>query len=509
MLKITPYERQKEVKSRSLAIMDLGSGTFRLVVYQYEPGLSFHLADELREPVALGEGLSRGRINPQALERGRKALRAFADFLRAVAPEEVRILATSAIRDSENGREILEEALALGLSPSLLSGEEEARLGVLAVANALPLGDALVVDQGGGSAQVSRMQGHRFLWGRALPLGALRLSEGFLVSDPPAKAEVRALERAVASHLEALPLEPGLPLVGLGGNVRAVARLHQKRRGYPLDLVHGYHLPREGVEELYEDVLRLSLKARSELPGLQPDRARTLPATLAFLRTLLRHTRAPGLWLSGMGIREGALFQHLWPPPHLLPDPRAFAVENLFRRYPFRPDHRERVKALALALYRGLLPLHRYGPEEERLLLEAAHLHDIGMHLGYHEHHKHGAYLVLSEPLLATPHREQALLALLVRYHRRGKPSLGGFRGLMARGDGKRLLRLAALLRLAEMLERTRSGRVKGVRVELGERVRLALEAEADPWVERLEAEKQGELFQEAFGLPLEVVWKG
>jgi len=507
LLKITPGESQNKVKPRSLAIMDLGSGTFRLVVYEYEPGRSFHLADELREPVALGEGLSRGRINPQALERGKKALRAFADFLRAVAPDEVRILATSAIRDSENGREILEEALALGLSPKLLSGEEEARLGVLAVANALPLEEALVVDQGGGSAQVSRMQGRRFLWGRALPLGALRLTEGFLASDPPARAEVRALVQAVMAHLEALPLEPGVPVVGLGGNVRAVARLHQKRRGYPLDFVHGYYLPREGVEELYEDVLSLSLKARSELPGLQQDRARTLPATLVLLRTLLRHTRAPGLWLSGMGIREGALFQHLLPSPHLLPDPRAFAVENLFRRYPFRADHRERVKALALALYRGLSPLHGYGPEEERLLLEAAHLHDIGMHLGYHEHHKHGAYLVLSEPLLGTPHREQVFLALLVRYHRRGEPSLGGYRNLMARGDGKRLWRLAALLRLAEMLERTRSGRVKGVRVELGERVRLTLEAEEDPWVERLEAEKQGGLFQEAFGLPLEVVW--
>ncbi|WP_105317318.1 Ppx/GppA phosphatase family protein [Thermus tenuipuniceus] len=510
MLKITPEEGQKVVKPRSLAIMDLGSGTFRLVVYEYEPGLSFHLADELREPVALGEGLARGRIHPQALERGKKALRAFADFLRAVTPDEVRILATSAIRDSENGGEILEEALALGLSPKLLSGEEEAQLGVVAVANALPLGvkgEALVVDQGGGSAQVSRMQARRFLWGRALPLGALRLTEAFLVSDPPAKAEVKALERAVASHLKALPLAPGLPLVGLGGNVRAVARLHQKRRGYPLDFVHGYYLPREGVEELYQDLLSLSVKARSELPGLQPDRAKTLPATLVFLRTLLRHTRAPGLWLSGMGIREGVLFQSLLPPPHLLPDPRAFAVENLFRRYPFRADHRDRVKALALALYRGLSPLHGYGPEEERLLLEAAHLHDIGMHLGYHEHHKHGAYLVLSEPLLGMSHREQALLALLVRYHRRGKPSLEGYRGLMARGDSKRLLRLASLLRLAEMLERTRSGRVKGVGVELGERVRLTLEAGEDPWVERLEAEKQGGLFQEAFGLPLEVVW--
>lgn len=508
MLKITPKESQSTVKPRSLAILDLGSGTFRLVVYQYEPGLSFHLADELREPVALGEGLARGRINPQALERGKKALRAFADFLRAVAPDEVRTLATSAIRDSENGREILEEARRLGLSPKLLSGEEEAQLGVLAAANALPLEDALVVDQGGGSAQVSRMQDRRFLWGKALPLGALRLTEAFLLSDPPTKAEIKALAQAVEVHLKALPLEPGLPLVGLGGNVRTVARLHQKRRGYPLDFVHGYYLPREGVEELYEDLLSLSVKARSELPGLQPDRARTLPATMVLLRALLRHTRTPGLWLSGMGIREGALFQRLLPSPHLLPDPRAFAVENLFRRYPFRADHRERVKALTLALYQGLAPLHGLGKEEERLLLEAAHLHDIGMHLGYHEHHKHGAHLVLSEPLLGMPHREQILLALLVRYHRRGDPSLGGYRTLMARGDGTRLLRLATLLRLAEMLERTRSGRIRGVRLETGERVRLLLKAEEEPWVERVEAEKQGGLFQKAFGLALEVDWE-
>jgi exopolyphosphatase/guanosine-5'-triphosphate,3'-diphosphate pyrophosphatase len=507
LLKDMPGESQGTV--RTLGVLDLGSGTFRLVLYGYEPGRSFRLLDELREPVALGEGLARGRIAEAALERGRKALRAFADFLRAVAPEEVVVLATSAVRDADNGRLVAEEASRLGLAPRVLPGEEEARLGVLAVANALPLGDALVVDQGGGSAQVSLMAGRRFLWGRALPLGALRLTEGFLVSDPPGREEVRALERAVEGYLKALPLERGLPLVGLGGNLRAVARLHQRRRGYPLDLLHGYYLPREGVEELAGDLLRLPQRARQGLPGLQPDRARTLPATLAFLRALLRHLRAPGLWVSGVGLREGVLLTRLLPEPHLLRDPRAFAVENLFLRYPFPQAHRDRVKALAQALFRGLSPLHRYGPEEERLLLEAAHLHDIGMHIGYHEHHKHGAYLVLSEALFGFSHREQALLALLVRYHRRGDPEAGPFRALFQRGDGKRLKRLSALLRLAEMLERTRSGRVRGVRVEVGERVRLLLEAEADPWAERLEAEKQAGLFQEAFGRPLEVAWAG
>jgi exopolyphosphatase/guanosine-5'-triphosphate,3'-diphosphate pyrophosphatase len=509
MLQITPEQGQIAVKRRSLAVLDLGSGTFRLVLYAYEPGRYFRLLDELREPVALGEGLSRGSLAPEALERGRKALKAFASFLEALKPDEVLTLATSAVRDAANGGVVLEEARRLGLQAMLLPGEEEARLGVLAVANALPFQAALVVDQGGGSAQVSLMEGRRFAFGRALPLGALRLTETYLRSDPPKKAEVKALEKEVARHLQGLPLPRGLPLVALGGNLRAIARLHQKRKGYPLDLLHGYYLPRGDLEDLAEYLLSLTLKARASLPGVQADRARTLPASLLFLRVLLKEAGAPGVYVSGVGIREGALFTRLLPEPHLLPDPRAFAVENLFRHYPFNEAHRERVKALALELFQGLAPLHGYGEGERRLLLEAAHLHDIGMHIGYHEHHKHGAYLVLSTPLFAMSHREQALLALLVRYHRRGKPEPGAFRSVLNRGDARLLLRLSALLRLAEMLERTRSGRVQGVRVVLGERVRLVLEASEEPWVEVVEASKQEGLFREAFGVGLEVVWAG
>lgn len=384
------------------------------------------------------------------------------------------------MRDAANGGVVLEEARRLGLQAQLLPSEEEARLGVLAVANALPFWAVLVVDQGGGSAQVSLMEGRRYAFGRALPLGALRLTEAYLRSDPPKKAEVKALEKEVARHLQALPLPRGLPLVAFGGNLWAIARLHQKRKGYPLDLLHGYYLPRGDLEDLAEDLLSLSLKARASLPGVQADRARTLPASLLFLR-LLKEAGAPGVYVSGVGIREGALFARLLPEPHLLPDPRAFAVENLFRHYPFNEAHRERVKALALELFQGLAPLHGYGEGERRLLLEAAHLHDIGMHIGYHEHYKHGAYLVLSSPLFAMSHREQALPALLVRYHRRGKPEPGAFRSLLSRGDARLLLRFSALLRLAEILERTRSGRVRGARVALWEWVRLLLEASEEP----------------------------
>jgi len=217
LLQITPEGGQIAVKRRSLAVLDLGSGTFRLVLYAYEPGRYFQLLDELREPVALGEGLSRGSLAPEALERGRKALKAFASFLEALKPDEVLTLATSAVRDAANGGVVLEEARRLGLQAKLLPGEEEARLGVLAVANALPFQAALVVDQGGGSAQVSLMEGRRFAFGRALPLGALRLTEAYLRSDPPRRPRSRPWKRRWPGTSRAFPAPGGFPWWPLGG----------------------------------------------------------------------------------------------------------------------------------------------------------------------------------------------------------------------------------------------------------------------------------------------------
>jgi exopolyphosphatase/guanosine-5'-triphosphate,3'-diphosphate pyrophosphatase len=495
--------------TRRLGVLDLGSGTARLVVYAYAPGRYFHQVDELREPVRLGEGLAKGSLSPEALKRGARALRLFADFARAVglAQEEVVALATSALRDGQGGEALLEEAARLGLPLRVISGEEEARYGVLAVANSLPFSEAWVVDQGGGSAQVSRMEGRRFAGGRALPLGVLRLKEAFWTQDPPSAREVQALRRHVRAHLKDLPSGTGLPLVAMGGTVRALARLHQKQSRYPLDLLHGYFLPLEALKELKEALLALPLKRRKELEGLQPDRAETVPVGAVFYEALLETLGLPGLHVSGQGIREGAFYERFLPPPHLLQEVRGFFVEALFHRYPFDPLHRDRVAALALALFDGLAPLHRLGPAARRLLHEAVLLHDIGMHVGYLDHHKHGAYLVLSEPLPGLTHKEQALLALLVRYHRRGKPEFGALKPLFAKEDKDLLLKLSALLRLAEHLERPRTGRVRGVRLEIGERVRLRLEASEEPWVEVLETEKQAGLFAKAFGRGLEVVW--
>ena len=510
-----------------LGIVDLGSGTSRLVVYLYEPGKHFRLVDEIREPVRLGQGLATdNRLTKAGMERALSALKMYDDFARATELEELRVIATSAARDAENGPEFLREVRKLGLDVRILSGEDEARYGVLAVANSFGFEDAWVMDLGGGSAQLSRMQERKYRFGQAYPLGGVRLTEMFLKSDPPKKGETEDLERFArkemrdilermrlahtghAGNLERVREKP-LPLMAMGGTVRNLAKLVQKRKAYPLDMVHGYFLSRDDLEDLLGDMLKISTAQRRELEGLQADRADVIIAGGLVYRTVLRETGQKGIWISGQGVREGLFYEAFLPPPHLLQDVRGFSVRNLFARYPQPYGHTARVRHFCRQLFRALAPLHSYDKEEEQLLDEAALLHDIGMNIAYFDHHKHGEYLVMGSALPGMTHREQILLSLLVRYHRKGEPRVGSYKGVLEDGDAKRLLRLTAILRLTEYLERSRAGRVETLEIKLEpKQVRLVLQAAEEPWVEIAEAGKQNKLFQQAFGRELVVEWE-
>jgi len=495
-----------------LGIVDLGSGTARLVVYVHQPGKQFRLVDEIRETVRLGEGLAtNNRLTQGGMQRALSALKLYADFAQATELGELRVIATSASRDAENSAEFMGEVRKLGLQVQVLSGEEEARYGVLAVANSFNFADAWVMDLGGGSAQFSQMQARQYREGRAYPLGAVRLTEKFLASNPPKKAEVEELERFVRREMKevlAQVKENPLPLVAMGGAVRNLAKMAQKKKAYPLDLLHGYFLERADLEDLVRELVQRSTEERCQLEGLHADRADVIAAGGLVYRTVLREGGLDGLWISGQGIREGVFYREFLPAPHLLEDVRGFSVRNLFARYPQDYGHTSRVRHFCRLLFGALAPLHGYGQPEEQLLDEAALLHDIGMSVGYYDHHKHGEYLIMSSPIPGLTHREQALLGLLVRNHRKGEPRPGIYRPVLQNGDARRLLRLAAILRISEHLERSRAGRVENLHVSIDSKhVRLGLQSPEEPWVEISETSKHAGLFQQAFGRELLVEW--
>ncbi|NKB88356.1 MAG: HD domain-containing protein [Acidobacteria bacterium] len=497
----------------SASLVDLGSNSARLVVYEFERDRGFWLVDEIREVVRLGSGVARtGALAPEAIERALVALRTFADYGDATGRPPIRIMATSAVRSASNRDEFLDKVRALGLEIEVLDGAREAEQGVIAVANSTPERDAWVMDLGGGSMQLSLMRDRQYASGRAHPFGAIRATEKFLGGDPSPRAAVRALEDAVETDLVDVLDEvraSGLPLIAMGGTVRNLARAVQRRANYPWTQMHGYRLSTVDLHDLTERLALMTAAQRSAVSGINSYRGDIILAGAVVIRAILRAAGLTELTISGYGMREGALFQEFLPAPHLLDDVRAFHVSNMLWRYPQPEDHTARVVTLSARLFEELQPLHGLDATDAELLGAAARLHDIGKAIHFRDHAKHGAYLLTSAPLPGFDHREQALLSLLLRHHRSGKPSRAPYRPLLKRSDSHRLAVLETCLRLAEYLERSRTGRVRDVRARIGPTVvDLELVADGDPWVEFWETQKQAPLFESAMGrqLRLEIV---
>jgi len=498
-------------------VIDLGSNTARLVVYDFQPHRGYWRVDEIREQTRLGQGLARtGALDEGGMERALAALRLYRAYADATGLENVRVLATSAARDATNADVFLERLREAGFTFDVLAGVEEARLGLLAVANSFPFDDAWVMDLGGGSAQISLMRDRRWVEGDAYPLGAVRLTEAYLDGDPPGEDEIDALEAGVEEELAELARrirDSGLPLVAMGGTVRNLAKAVRKRDGYQLPVLHGYVLGREDLGELTERMAGKTARQRGKISGISSDRGDIILAGALVYRYLAGAAGLDGIHISGYGLREGALFQQICPEePHIVPDVRRFAVDNLTWRYPQPCRHVQHVGQLAMQLFEGLRPLHGYGDWEAELLRAGARLHDIGTAVNYNDHHKHGAYLLNSTALRGYSHREQALLTLLVRYHRRGNPKTAPYGPLMDDGDKQRVRVLATCLRMAEHMETSRARRVRGVRVDLGngedDAVRIELEADSEEaWAEFWETQKQADLFRKAFGRELDLTF--
>jgi exopolyphosphatase / guanosine-5'-triphosphate,3'-diphosphate pyrophosphatase len=496
-----------------IGIIDLGSNTTRLVVIGYTPHHSFKLLEEVRETVRLAEGIGDdGAMRPEPMARGIKAMKLFNSFCKSTGVTKIVPVATSAVRDATNQAEFIARvAVESGLKLRVLSAEQEAYYGYLGAANALNLSDAFLIDIGGGSAQVTAIRGRGFVQSFSCPSGVLRFSERFVRSDPINTRDFTALEQAAAESftgIEWLHDTSGTALAGIGGTIRTLAEIDQKSRNYPLDHVHGYSFSCKRLEEMIAMLRAMTLRQREDVPGLSRDRADLILAGAVILHALMRRGRFAELTVSGQGLREGLFYEQflVGEIPPLFSDMRGFSVQNLARVYNYEALHTAKVRELSLSLYDQLRTLHGYGEWERELLGYAATLHDIGVAVGYYDHHKHGAYLVMNSALQGFSHREVIMLALLVRAHRKGNVAVDAYHDILHPSDGERLARLAALLRLAEYLERSKSQVVQSLQVEMGDPIRVVTRSIGDATVEIWDANRRAGLFQKAFGKAIEIV---
>jgi exopolyphosphatase/guanosine-5'-triphosphate,3'-diphosphate pyrophosphatase len=489
---------------RRLAVVDLGSNSFRLVVFTWVEDSWFRLSDEIHQAVRIGEGLEEtGRLAPEPMERALETVELYAHFCRATGIDDVVAVATSAIRDASNRDEFLERA---ALDVRVLSTEEEAFYGYLAAVNSTTLSDGVALDIGGGSMQLTRVKDRKAKDMRSWPFGAVRMTERFLARETVKPKHLKALREHVGAALDEVPwLRKGGSFAGIGGAVRNLAAAAELRQDLPSFGVQGFPLRKKVLDEMVDEFAAMTPAERAKVPGIKPERGDLILASALVIQSVMEAGGFDCMEVTEAGLREGIFFSRLLGhrDPPLFNDVRRASVRNLAAEYDQLTPHTEHVAKLALAMWDELAD---GDPAERELLWAAAMLHDIGTTVDYDDHHKHSRYLILNAGLPGYSPRETALIGQMARYHRKGAPTLGQFSALARKGDDALLTRCSAVLRVAEQLERSRDQAVDrvDVRVEDG-RVELRLEAHEDVSIARWAAQQQDEVFRLAFGRDLTV----
>jgi exopolyphosphatase/guanosine-5'-triphosphate,3'-diphosphate pyrophosphatase len=520
------------------AVIDMGSNSFRLVVFQHQPEGWWSLADEIREPVRISAGMGdEGVLEAAPIERAIATAAVFAAFLAAEGVERVDAVATSAIRDARNRDELLREIRnRTGLEVRVISGAEEAWYGYLAIVNSTTLADGFGIDVGGGSVQVMHVADRRLLEAESVRLGAVRVSEAFLPGEQAKPKQLKAVREHVARTLSEFewwgsgtggsrPRTPEAPgrsdtgaprLAGIGGTIRNLASAVQKRLELPDVDEQGFVVTRDALEELIELLAERPASERGALPGIKPDRGDVILGGALVVAAAMDHGGFDELEVVEAGLREGVFFEHLLAGrnPPLIDDVRTASVENLARRFATDPPHVAHVARLSLDLFDalGAAGLHGFGDGDRQLLWAAGLLHDVGMTVDYDDHHRHSHYLIVHAGLPGYSPREVDLIALIARYHRKGTPDASELGALARPDDDERLRLLCGVIRLAEQFERSRDQAVAAIRVDAdAERVRLAVvpRGGADPAVAIWAAGRGSGLLAEALGRPVEIAPAG
>ncbi len=492
------------------SILDLGSNSFRLLVADVAPDGAIRPVLRAREFLRLGREIAlTGSFTAEAVQRAVGAAEHLAGLGVRAGAEQSMALATSAIRDAGNRDELVERLQAvIGTPISVIDGREEARLGFLGVASsiALPPGNHLVLDLGGGSLELAVGSGATPVWTGSTDLGVSRLVAECVTSDPLSREDVAALEARVRARLE--PIAPEICqldpdwCVSVGGPNRALLRMviGTSEAWQPATLNQAWMTAAE-LATLRDRLLTMPRADRLAMPGMKASRAEQLPAAAVIVATVLEVLGVDRTVASYWGLREGAILDAYGDPALAFGrELRPASVARMERRFSPLGPHDAHVAGLAASLFDQLSAVHGMDATSRELLAYGARLHTIGMGVGFRGYHRHGAYLIENSELRGFDPGEIASLASIVRFARNGT-TRGGyppFDSLDAEGR-ERIGQLVAVLHLADTADRGLDQAVESITLDVGSNEVTATLMGADLELRREWVESAESVFQDVF----------
>ena len=506
-----------------VAAIDVGSNSIHMVVAQVESDGRFRVLDRAKEMVHLGHRtLNSGRLPASTMQAGIHTLAAFRTLAERQGVTRFKAVATSAVREASNGGDFIRKIQdEVGLRVRVIPGREEARLIHLGVNYAFDLrGEpALIVDVGGGSVELILTEDGKPTALHSLKIGVARLSEKYLVNDPPTGKDLSRLEACLREQLDPLLktlTKRGISrVVGTSGTMLNLVSIAGHLRGEPPNGHLNHFVVRaEEVSRVRRLLCKANRAERLRVKGLDAKRVDSIVVGACMADHVLKQLGAKELLACTWALREGVLLDFIArhkkgiEETERFIDARRRSVARLARHLGETGEHSGHVADLALQIYDQLEGYLKVPSTARELLEYAARLHDVGHHISHKNHQRHSYYLITNGELFGFRRDEVEIIAQTARYHRKGPPKASDEEfGALSSPDRRTVRTLSAILRVADGLDRTRYGVVRGIRVtRRGDRLILQLRTAGDDvQLEVWEARRRVDLLERVLGMEVDL----
>jgi exopolyphosphatase/guanosine-5'-triphosphate,3'-diphosphate pyrophosphatase len=501
------------------AAIDIGSNSIRMLAAELDGVGPLRILAEDRQVTRLGESVFRsGLIDDASMAVSLSTLERMIALCKPHNVLASRIVATSAVRDARNQVQFLDQATAIAGQPvEIISGQEEARLIHLGVESRWPHRDdrLLIIDIGGGSAEVIEAEHGRLHHAFSRPLGAVRLQSVFLQNDPPTRDDLKRMEEFIVEKLAVAVNKIGAVqfdrAIATAASASAVVCAANSIPRSDRELADRKRVTVTQLRRLYRDLSKMDLTERRKVVGIGYRRAEIIVPGVAVLLRTLEAFGLTALNYCAAGVREGIIHdladRGVGREQARLNREQRELVEQFAKRFGVDLKHARKVAHFALELFHALDKFHALPASDARLLETAAYLRDVGHAISDASHHKHSLYIVANADLGGFTDIERIQVAMLCRYHRKSMPASRHSDFMLMPPENRRsITMLTPLLRIADALDRSREQRVDGIDcIVAPDGVKLRLKSGADTGLEKWAVEGAAAAFRQVYQMPLTV----
>lgn len=499
-----------------IAIIDIGSNSARLVISHIYKNGAYNMVYNQKEALRLSQKVDGDNLlTEEAFASTIDTMRSFAHMCKIYQADKTIAVATAAIRNASNGADLVAKvAEQTGIQLHIISGNTEAYVSYLGVINTLDVKNGIIFDLGGGSTELILFKNRKILESVSLPLGAVNTTGMFNIRNEMPANVYNDLTAFIMSRLSQYPWlkQNNLPLIGVGGTARTIAKIIQRGKKYPATKIHNYAYPVQTFRTFFNKLRLTNLEQRKKISGLSTERSDIILAGTSIISCLLEATGAKKLITSGCGLREGLFYDYYSKSnnvPLIAKNILERSRENTLRLFESDTGHARHITKLALAMFDGWMELHKVRKSNRRLLETAALLHDIGITINFYSHARHSAYMIQNAKLFGLTHKEQIITSAIAGWHNGVSKNYFKsrfYKEMLTESNWKLINKLSLLLALAESLDYSEMRMVHTLTPSFNKKnAILAIHAEQMPTIEMHQIQDHLSWFKKTFGVELKI----